>query len=158
VAVGAERVSEHEGVEPIVLAGSRLMPFTRPSRHAWTDREHDRAGGMESVDEYPIRPLDRRADQIRQLDESCDQRVDTVAGVGVPLVEHLDPGVVDCGDLMVGGHPSRCQRTWACSPPRSLTHRVDRPPPSPVSALAARLLLAVRSRHRREGQVCIGTS
>jgi hypothetical protein len=46
-----------------------------------------------------------RADQIRQLDESCDQRVDTVAGVGVPLVEHLDPGVVDYGNLMVGGTP-----------------------------------------------------
>ena len=105
MSVRAKCFCENERVEPVVLACRRLMAFSRPSGHTWTHREHPETGGMKPVDDDPVGSLDGDTDKLRQSGKSLDESVQAVDRVSVALVEHLDAGVVDRSDLVMGGTP-----------------------------------------------------
>jgi hypothetical protein len=60
---------------------------------------------VQAINDDSVGSFDRDPDQSFDFEEACDQRVDTLSGVDVSLVEQLRAGLVDHGDLMMGGTP-----------------------------------------------------
>jgi hypothetical protein len=120
--LGAQDVGEHKRVEPVVLAGRRLVALTGPGRDPRPHRRHGHVMVVEGVDEDPVAALDRQADQSVEPGQGVEQLIDPPVGVWETTVRHLASADIDVRELMMGGTPSRCRQRWTQAPPSSRAH------------------------------------
>ena len=114
--VGAQRVGQHERVEPIVLVARRPVAAPQVLQLVRADDHHGQPGLQQRVDHRAVRPLDRHlADACpAQLAHQAGQALARVLG-DEPLhdlagqVHHAD-GVIIVGPVDAAGHPARRDR------------------------------------------------
>jgi hypothetical protein len=103
--VGAERVSKHERVEPVVLACGGLIALSSSRGSAGADREDLQIALLEPLDKQPFAALNRNPHQSGQACQRTDQLIDTFTIMSEPAVPDLSSIWVDHRHLMMGATP-----------------------------------------------------
>ena len=102
--VGAQRVGQHERIEPVVLGPGRPVPRPQVLHLPGGDHHHGQARGQQRLDERAVAPLDRDLGDPG-LPQPQDQRTDARLVMSGAEPAGDPPGHIDHAHLVISGGP-----------------------------------------------------